>query len=414
MPEWETMRRDAEEIFREAVSACMPEKAVRRALSGRYFTKPVILAAVGKAAWTMAKAAWEILGEEKISRGMVITKTGHSRGPIGTLEIREATHPVLGREAVDAASRLLHMTKGLTAEDTVILLVSGGGSALFESPLIPLEELADVNRQLLACGASIEEINTIRKRLSGVKGGRFAEACAPAKVLAVLLSDVLGNQPDVIASGPACPDRSTCAEALEIVSRYQLKLSEKALDCLKMETPKSLENAEVLLSGSVSELCRAAGESAAKRGYRPVLLTDCLSCQAKEAGSFLASVAKTQIAQNCPPIAVIAGGETVVKLTGKGLGGRCQELALAAAEGLFGLPALLLAAGSDGTDGPTDAAGGFADGRTAGLLGEKNLRVPEVLEENDAYHALDSLGNLLRTGPTGTNVNDLYLLLLRP
>ena len=128
----------------------------------------------------------------------------------------------------------------------------------------------------------------------------------------------------------------------------------------------------------------------------------------------MASVAKTQIAQSCPPTAVIAGGETVVKLTGKGLGGRCQELALAAAEGLFGLPALLLAAGSDGTDGPTDAAGGFADGRTAGLLGEKNLRIPEVLEENDAYHALDSLGNLLRTGPTGTNVNDLYLLLLRP
>ena len=412
--DWKAMRRDAEAIFREAVSACMPEEAVRKALSGKQFPRPVILAAVGKAAWTMAKAAWEILGEEKISRGMAITKTGHSRGPIGTLEIREAPHPVLGQEAVDAAKELLRMVSGLTAEDTVVLLISGGGSALFESPLIPLEELADVNRQLLACGASIEEINTIRKRLSGVKGGRFAEACAPAKVLAVLLSDVLGDRPDVIASGPACPDRSTCAEALEIVSRYRLRLSGKALDCLQMETPKSLDNAEAILSGSVSELCRAAGGSAAKRGYRPILLTDCLSCQAKEAGSFFASIAKTQIAQGCPPTAIIAGGETVVKLTGKGLGGRCQELALASAEGLSGLPALLLAAGSDGTDGPTDAAGGFADGRTAGIFQEKNVRAAEVLAENDAYHALDFVGNLLRTGPTGTNVNDLYLLLLRP
>lgn len=414
MPDWEQLRKDAEEIYREAVAACLPEEAVKKALSGRNFSKPVILAAVGKAAWTMANAAFELLGEENISRGMVITKTGHSKGPIGNLEIREAPHPVLGQEAVDATRLLLEMTAGLTEEDTVILLISGGGSALLEEPKIPLPELADMNRQLLACGASIREVNTIRKHLSKVKGGRLAEHCAPAKILAVLLSDVLGNEPDVIASGPATADRSTSEEALGIVRRYQLQLSETALSCLKEETPKELRGVETVISGSVSELCRAAELAAAKRGYQSILLTDCLCCQAREAGSFLASIAKTQLAQIDSPTALIAGGETVVKLTGTGLGGRCQEMALAASEGLAGLPALLLAAGSDGTDGPTDAAGGFADGQTFQLLGEKGWSVSDALEANDAYHALDSVGNLLRIGPTGTNVNDLSVLLLHP
>ena len=205
----------------------------------------------------MAKAAADLLGD-RISDGVVVTKYGHSMGPVSNFEIIEAGHPVPDENSFRGAEAAISLVSGLAPEDLVLFLVSGGGSALFEKPLVSPEELTDITQQLLACGADIVEINTIRKRLSGVKGGRFAKACAPAKVLAVLLSGVLGNQPDVIAAGPACPDRSTCAEALEIVSRYQLKLSEKALDCLKMETPKSLENAEVLLSGSVSELCRAA------------------------------------------------------------------------------------------------------------------------------------------------------------
>ncbi len=414
MEHLEDMRRDAAEIVREAVRTCLPDEAVRRALAGMRFPRPVILAAVGKAAWRMAESAYGVLGPEGISRGIVITKTGHSEGPIGSLLIREAPHPVLGEAAVRAAEELLEMVSGLTAEDTVLFLVSGGGSALLEYPLIPLEELADVNRQLLACGASIEEINAVRKRLSGVKGGRFARRCAPAKVVSVLLSDVLGDRPDIIASGPACPDPSTCREAEEVARRYGLRLSEAARECLRKETPKVLENAEYQVIGSVSRLCRAAAAAAEKRGYGAELLTDRLSCQAKEAGRLLASEARARLPRLTRPAALIAGGETVVELRGKGLGGRCQELALAAAEGLCGLPAVLLAAGSDGTDGPTDAAGGFADGCTAEALAGAGVSIPAALAENDAYHALQKVGNLWITGPTGTNVNDVCVLLLWP
>ena len=181
-------------ILRSAIHACLPDEAVKRALTGRRFPGRVILVAIGKAAWRMAAAAWETLGGSKIDKGIVLTKYGHIGGPIGNLELHEAGHPVLDEATVAGTERALEMVKGLTSEDTVLFLVSGGGSALFEKPLVPLEELADINRQLLACGASIGEINTIRKRLSAVKGGRFAERCRPARVFAVILSDVVGDR----------------------------------------------------------------------------------------------------------------------------------------------------------------------------------------------------------------------------
>ena len=307
----------------------------------------------------------------------------------------------------------LDLVSGLSAEDTVLFLLSGGGSALFEKPLVSGEELQDVTGQLLACGANIVEINTLRKRLSAVKGGRFAQLCAPAQVHAVVLSDILGDPLDMIASGPACPDSSTCAQAMEVVRKYGLKLSPAALALLGQETPKTLDNVSTQITGSVRELCRAAGDTCRALGYEPVLLTDLLSCQAKEAGSFLASIVRTH-AGSGKNLAFIAGGETVVVLTGKGKGGRNQELALAAAEGIDGMEnAAVFSVGSDGTDGPTDAAGGYADGGTAQALRGQGISISQVLRDNDAYHALKACGGLIVTGPTGTNVNDVAVALLR-
>ena len=310
-----------------------------------------------------------------------------------------------------ATAAALDLVQGLTAGDTVLFLLSGGGSALFEKPLIPGAELQDITGQLLACGADIVEINTIRKRLSAVKGGRFALACAPAKVYSIVLSDILGDPLDMIASGPAAPDSSTCADAQAIAAKYGLRLSDAARALLGQETPKKLSNVETQITGSVRQLCAAAAAACEKLGYRPVLLTDRLDCEAREAGRFLADIARTH-AGSGEKLAYLAGGETVVHLTGHGLGGRNQELALAAAPGLAGLDAALFSVGSDGTDGPTDAAGGYADGDTLAALAARGLDVHAVLADNDAYHALGAVDGLILTGPTGTNVNDVAVLLL--
>ena len=217
----------------------------------------------------------------------------------------------------------------------------------------------------------------------------------------------------MIASGPACPDTSTAEEARRIREKYALRMSDEALKLLDVETPKSLDHVRTQVTGSVRELCAAAAKACGRLGYDPVLLTDQLCCQAREAGSFLASIAKTH-ARDGKALAFIAGGETVVKLTGRGLGGRNQEIALAAAAGVSGLPnAAVFSVGSDGTDGPTDAAGGYADGDTCRELREYVLSVDTVLQENDAYHALQKTGGLIITGPTGTNVNDVSVVLLR-
>ena len=304
------------------------------------------------------------------------------------------------------------MTEHLTEQDTVLFLLSGGGSALFEKPLIAPEEMEDITGQLLASGADIVEMNTIRKRLSGVKGGRFAQWCAPARVHAIVLSDILGDPLDMIASGPAAPDASTCDDALAIAKKYQLRLSDAARQCLSKETPKELSNVTSKIIGSVRELCRAAAAACEKLGYETVFLTDQLNCQAKEAGAFLGSIARSH-AGGSRKIAFIAGGETVVQLTGKGLGGRNQELALAAAPALRDLPGVaVFSVGSDGTDGPTDAAGGYVDTDTVAELADAGLTVSSVLRENDAYHALEKTGGLIITGPTGTNVNDVAVALV--
>lgn len=404
---------DAQTVIRAALAACRPDAAVRRALEGREFPAGgVYLVAIGKAAWQMAACAAEVLGP-KLRAGVVVTKYGHSMGPIPRCAVWEGGHPVPDANSFRGTQAAMDLVRDLGPEDQVVFLVSGGGSALFESPLVPEAELAEITRALLAGGADIVEMNTVRKRLSAVKGGRFAQLCAPAKVFAVVLSDILGDPLDMIASGPACPDSSTCAQALAVAEKYRLPLSPHAAELLARETPKTLSNVETAITGSVRELCAAAAKACRELGYEPLVLTDRLCCEAREAGSFLASVARSHDGAE-RSLAFLAGGETVVHLTGDGLGGRNQELALAAAPGIAGMAdTVLFSLGSDGTDGPTDAAGGLVDGGTLDRLTAAGLTVHDVLRRNDAYHALEAVGSLLRTGPTGTNVNDVAVVLLR-
>jgi hydroxypyruvate reductase len=405
------LRSHAEHIITAAIQAVQPDEAVRRALDGRSFPGRVLLVAAGKAAWQMAKAASECLGS-RIENGVVVTKYDHVMGPIANFACCEAGHPVPDENSFAGTQKALDLVADLKPEDTVLFLLSGGGSALFEKPLVSGPVLQDITSQLLACGADIVEINTIRKRLSAVKGGRFAELCKPAQVLSIVLSDILGDPLDMIASGPACPDSTTCAQAVAIAEKYRLQLTEEAKVLLTQETPKALDNVTTLINGSVRELCAAAAAVCKDLGYVPVLLTDQLCCQAKEAGSFLASILRSHVSGG-KKLAFLAGGETVVHLTGKGKGGRNQELALAAAIGIDGIPgAAVFSVGSDGTDGPTDAAGGYVDYETAAELRSQGIDIFQVLKDNDAYHALQKCGGLVVTGPTGTNVNDVAVALL--
>ena len=398
------LREDAKYIYTRAIEAVLPDEAVRRALDGAVFPGRVILVAAGKAAWRMASAAVSAL---------VITKYGHAQGTIPGVVCREAGHPVPDENSFSAAREALALTENLTADDTVLFLLSGGGSALFESPLVPGAELQDITAQLLACGADIVEINTIRKRLSAVKGGRFARHCAPAHVFAVILSDIVGDPVDMIASGPVSPDSSTCADALAVAEKYALRLSDTARRLLAQETPKTADNVTVRVTGSVRELCAAAAKACRDLGYTPEILTDCEQGVAREVGARLGALARENASCGTPR-AFILGGETVVRLTGNGKGGRNQELALAAAAEIAGAEnVVVFSVGSDGTDGPTDAAGGLADGGTVERLAAAGKTVADVLQNNDAYHALRDTGDLIITGPTGTNVNDFAAALIR-
>ena len=408
------LRQDADTIIASSLKAMLPDAAVRRALESEAFHPQggrILLVAVGKAAWQMAHTAVAALG--RVDEGIVITKYGHVRGTIPGVTCYEAGHPVPDENSFAATEKVLTMVQNLTDQDTVLFLLSGGGSALFEKPLIPGTELQELTNRLLAGGADIVEMNTIRKRLSAVKGGRFALACAPAKIFSIVLSDILGDPLDMIASGPAVPDSSTSEQAIAIARKYRLPLSKEALTCLTQETPKILNNVTTQITGSVRELGKAAADACRTLSYTPILLTDRLCCEAREAGSFLGSIAHTHAGQG-QKLAFIAGGETIVHLTGNGLGGRNQELALAAAPELSGLAGCcVFSIGSDGTDGPTDAAGGYTDGDTCASLAAHGLDVFTVLQNNNAYPALKAVDGLVITGSTGTNVNDVSVALIQ-
>ena len=407
------LKNDSGRIVAAALKAAQPDTAVLKALDDIEFNPGrLVLIAAGKAAWQMSYAAYSALGN-RIDCGAVITKHGYSKGEIGSLEIYEAGHPVPDSDSYSATRRAIELVDGLSEDDSVLFLLSGGGSALFEKPLIPPEDLEKLTGSLLECGADITEINTIRKRMSSVKGGRFAELCSPAKVFTIILSDIIGDPIDMIASGPAYPDSSTCSQAQAIVEKYGLDLTPEMQELIRRETPKSLSNVETHVTGSVSQLCAAAEKECISLGYKPFILTASLSCTARDAGVFLSNIAQ-YYKDTKESLAFIAGGETVVKITGNGLGGRNQEIALAAAQGISGLEnTTVFSVGSDGTDGPTDAAGGYCDSASYGLLQSKGIDPYAVLQNNDSYHALQECDGLIFTGPTGTNVNDLSVLLIK-
>lgn len=411
------MRFDAEKIYTGAIKANLPENCVKEGLCG--FTLPtgkLIVIAVGKAAWKMAECAERFITGElsgRIDTGIVITKYSHSEGTIPGFEIYEAAHPVPDEAGVFATERVLSATAGLCSEDCVLFLVSGGGSALFESPFCSLSELASLTEALLASGADIKEINAVRKRLSKVKGGRFAEHISPARVYTIALSDVLGNKLDIIASGPTVADPATCSQALEIIDKYKLPISDGMRDVLIRETPKLLTNETHFVGGSVSELCLAAKRCAESLGYKAEIITDSETGEAREVGARLARIALEKCDTDTP-LAFIIGGETVVHLKGEGFGGRNQETALAASAIIAGKRNIaIFSVGSDGTDGPTDAAGGYVDGESYVKMTRAGLNPLRMLDDNDSYNALSSIGGLIKTGPTGTNVNDIAVALVR-
>ena len=412
------LREDAERIYSGAIRACIPDSAVTEAMKS--FALPegrLILISIGKAAWKMAKRARDIVILElggKIDAGAVITKYEHSEGEIPDLEIYEAAHPIPDDAGVFATERILEMTENLTERDTVLFLVSGGGSALFESPLCSLSELTALTKKLLASGADINEINSVRKHVSKVKGGRFAEHIYPAKFFAIALSDVLGNRLDTIASGPTAPDVSTSSEVRDVLSKYGIDASEQVLEALALETPKSISNGVHCIGGSVSELCREAQKICESLGYKTEIISESEAGIAREVGARLARLAVEKCDTDIP-LAYIIGGETVVKIKGNGLGGRNQETALAATPIISGHNNIaVFSVGSDGTDGPTDAAGGYVDGNSYTNMTRAGINPLSALEDNDSYNALSSIGCLIVTGPTGTNVNDVAVALIRP
>jgi len=414
------LKSDLSKIIAGVISSALPDTAVKEKIDEILKQRPlndIVLVAIGKAAWRMASAAKEVLGD-RISKGIVITKYSHSEGDIEGIEIYEAGHPVPDENTILATKRALEMTSNLSSNQIVLFLISGGGSALFELPKdgITLAEMQDMTNQLLKSGASIVEVNTVRKHLSAVKGGRFAQHVAPANVISLVLSDVLGDRLDSIASGPAYPDSSTSQQALEIVARYNIQLSKEALEVLGEETPKKLDNVESYIIGSVKIACEKAQELAEEMGYNTLLLTTSLDCEAREAGRMFGSIAREIKSYDRPikkPCAIIAGGETVVHVKGNGKGGRNQEIALSFAlstEGLDGVA--LCSVGTDGTDGPTDAAGGIVDGQSAQKIRQAGYSPEELLENNVSYTALKIANDLFITGPTGTNVNDMFIMLV--
>ena len=409
----EILRKDADIIIKNAIESSLPDNVVKKALEKFPEVKgKIVLVSVGKAGWQMASAAYKELGD-RIEGGVVVTKYDHSKGPIGNLQIVEAGHPVPDENSYKGTALAIDSVKDLGKDDMVLFLVSGGGSALFEKPLIPTNDMENLTSQLLASGASITEMNTIRKRMSAVKGGKFALICKPARVFSIVLSDIIGDPLDMIASGPAYPDKSTKEEAISIAEKYNLTLTPLMKELLEKETPKSLDNTETYVTGSVKELCASASITSEKLGYKPFVLTSSLSCIAREAGVFMANIAETY-SDSKESLAFICGGETVVKLTGKGKGGRNQEFALASAPILSKVEnAAIFSVGSDGTDGPTDAAGGYVDTDTLSTLEKEGVDVNKVLLDNDAYNALKVSNGLVMTGPTGTNVNDFAVLLIK-
>ena len=407
------LKSHAVQIYEHAIAENMPNSAVEKALQGAKLSGKVVLVSIGKAGWEMAKTAYEILGN-KIDSGIVITKYDHSKGSIGKLEICEAGHPVVDFNGICATKRAIEITSGLTKEDTVLFLVSGGGSALFESVYCSLEKMQELTKALLHSGATINEMNAVRKHVSNVKGGKFARLVYPASIYAIVLSDVVGDDLSTIASGPATADTTTVEDCLGILKKYGISLDEEMLEIIKNETPKNVENATHLISGSVSQLVKSGVAKAKELGYDTIVVDDGVVCDASKIAEQIGKIAYEN-RDTRTPLAIFFGGEVTIKVKGNGKGGRNQELALMCAEKIKEYDNMaVFCVGSDGTDGPTDAAGGYVDGNTYEKIAKSGKSTEEYLKNNDSYNALSLSNGLIFTGATGTNVNDLYALIIMP
>ncbi|MDR7543212.1 MAG: glycerate kinase [Armatimonadota bacterium] len=431
------LRRDAVQILDAAVAAADPGAAVRRALhwdGGRLRfgdrtlalapTARILVVGAGKAASPMAAAVEQILGE-RIAAGVVTTKYGYVE-PLRRIQLVEAGHPLPDAAGLAGARRMLALVATAGRDDLVVVLISGGGSALLPLPAegITLEEKIATTDLLLRSGATINEMNTVRKHLSQIKGGWLARRAAPATVLTLVLSDVLGNPLDVIASGPTVPDPSTFRAAVEVVRRFGLwdrlpasvrRHLERGAAGAVPETPKpkdpAFRRAHARIVGDITSAAAAAAARAQALGYDTYLGPTDVQGEARDVGAeFARMVRETRQGR---PACLVMGGETTVTVRGTGRGGRNQELALGAAAGIAGLPQTLIAAfGTDGTDGPTDAAGAVVDGSTLARAQAAGLDLHAALANNDAYTFFQALGDLIITGPTNTNVNDLWIGLL--
>ncbi len=395
--------------------------------------KHIYVVGAGKAGAPMTQAIAQIL-RNRLSGGLVIVKDGYTSGAktqssSGKIEIVQASHPIPDERGLQATNRILALLEAADQDDLIICLISGGGSALLTAPEagISLQDLQALTKQLLASGASIHEINALRKHLDQVKGGGLAQAGNPAHMLSLILSDVVGNSLDVIASGPTVADNSSFQECHDILERYKLldKIPVNVLKRIRQgvsgqqpETPKPGEaffaNVHNAIIGSNHVAAQAALEKAAQEGYNVMLLTTYLQGEARQVGRLLVAIARQVAESNQPiprPACILAGGETTVTLHGDGLGGRNQELALGAVVELAGLQDIaLVSLATDGGDGPTDAAGAVVTGQTLSRAEGIGLVPAKFLARNDSYHFFQPLGDLLKPGPTLTNVNDLVFL----
>jgi hydroxypyruvate reductase len=427
-----SLRQAARAVFDAALQAADVHPLVRRALADAQLPDAarIVVVGAGKASGAMAAAAEQVLGD-RIVDGLVVVKDGY-RADTRRVRLVEAGHPVPDARG-EAAARQIRAIAEAAADEVLLVLVSGGGSALTPAPVPPIT-LADkqaMTRLMLAAGANINQLNAVRKHCSLLKGGQLARAAAPARVHALLLSDVIGDPLDVIASGPTAPDVSTFAEALAILDRFDLRSRAPApiVERLQLgqrgeipETPKPddpvFRHVTNVVIGNNRLVVDAAADEAVRLGYGPHVLTRSLDGEAREVAVRLVALAREIRAGRGPvaaPACVIAAGETTVTVRGRGRGGRCQEFALAAALAMDGVDGMVaLAAGTDGTDGPTDAAGGIVDGASAGRARALGQDPRARLEDNDANPMLDALGDLVTTGPTNTNLLDLYLLLVEP
>ena len=421
------LRRQALAIFQAALHAANPAEAVAGRLAredlGRY--RNIYVVGAGKAGTAMARAAERVLGR-RIARGLLNVKYGHVAG-LRRIDLNECGHPVPDQRGVEGARRIAAIASGAGPDDLLLCLISGGASALLPLPSDPitLDEKQEVTKLLLACGASIHEINTVRKHISQIKGGQLARLASPAHVLSLLLSDVIGDDLDVIGSGPTAPDASTFARARAILENYGIfarvpaSVRERIERGARGEIPETPKQGDPLFTrvrnvviGSNRLAVDAATVHARHLGFRTLVLSTFVEGETREIARMHAAVAKEIVHAGRPlkpPACVITGGETTVTLRGDGLGGRNQEFALSAAIDIAGLPnVVVLSAGTDGSDGPTDAAGAIADGHTLA----RNPRAPEFLARNDSYRYFEGLGDLIVTGPTGTNVMDVRLILV--